>query len=42
MRYREEYSYGEIAKELKVTVRQVERYLANAKEALMKVDWEWD
>lgn len=42
MRYREEYSYGEIAKALKVTVRQVERYLANAKEALMTVDWEWD
>lgn len=41
MRYREEYSYEEIARELKVTVRQVERYLANAKKELMEVDWEW-
>src|SRR6185437_5825394 len=42
MRYREEFSYEEIARALKVTVRQVERYLANAKKELMEVDWKWD
>jgi RNA polymerase sigma factor (sigma-70 family) len=42
MCYREEYSYEEIAQELQVTKRQVERYLANAKKELMEVDWQWD
>jgi RNA polymerase sigma factor (sigma-70 family) len=42
MCYREEYSYAEIAKALKVTLRQVERYLANAKKELMEIDWDWD
>lgn len=42
MCYREEYSYEEIARELKVTIRQVKRYLANAKKELMEIDWQWD
>lgn len=42
MHYREGYSYEEIADRLEVSVRQVERYLANAKQAIMEIDWKWD
>jgi RNA polymerase sigma-70 factor (ECF subfamily) len=42
MFYREGYSYEEIAQQLKVTIRQVKRYLANAKKELMEIDWHWD
>jgi RNA polymerase sigma factor (sigma-70 family) len=42
MFYREGYSYEEIADQLKVSVRQVKRYLANAKEELTRIDWKWD
>jgi RNA polymerase sigma factor (sigma-70 family) len=42
MHYREGYSYEEIAERLKVSVRQVERYLANAKQEIMAIDWKWD
>jgi RNA polymerase sigma factor (sigma-70 family) len=41
MYYREGYTYEEIAERAKVSVRQVERYLANAKKELMDIDWEW-
>jgi RNA polymerase sigma factor (sigma-70 family) len=41
MYYREGHSYEEIAQRVKVSVRQVERYLANAKKELMDIDWEW-
>jgi RNA polymerase sigma factor (sigma-70 family) len=42
MHAREGYKYDEIAKRLKVSVYQVERYLASAKQAMMEIDWEWD
>jgi RNA polymerase sigma-19 factor, ECF subfamily len=42
MYYREGYSYEEIASRLRVSLRQVKRYIANAKKALMEVDWHWD
>jgi RNA polymerase sigma-70 factor (ECF subfamily) len=40
--YREGYSYEEIAARLKVSLRQVKRYIANAKKALLEADWHWD
>jgi RNA polymerase sigma factor (sigma-70 family) len=40
--YRDGLSYVEIGKELKLSIHQVERYLAHAKEQLMAIDWEWD
>jgi RNA polymerase sigma factor (sigma-70 family) len=42
MYYREGYSYDEIANQLKVSLRQVKRYIAHAKKALMQLDWDWD
>lgn len=42
MFYREGYKYDEIAARLKVSIDQVERYLARAKRELMAIDWEWD
>lgn len=39
MHARDGYKYEEIAARLKVSVHQVERYLASAKQALMEVDW---
>jgi len=42
MFYREGYKYEEIARRLKVSVDQVERYLARAKKELMAVDWGWE
>jgi RNA polymerase sigma factor (sigma-70 family) len=42
MFYREGYKYEEIAGRLKVSVDQVERYLAHAKRAIMAIDWGWD
>lgn len=42
MFYREGYSYEEIASQLRVSIRQVKRYLANAKQELMSIDWKWD
>jgi RNA polymerase sigma factor (sigma-70 family) len=40
--YRDGLSYVEIRRELKISIHQVERYLAHAKEQLMAIDWEWD
>jgi RNA polymerase sigma factor (sigma-70 family) len=40
--YRDGLSYVEIGQELKISIHQVERYLAHAKEQLMAIDWEWD
>jgi RNA polymerase sigma-19 factor, ECF subfamily len=42
MYYREGYSYEEIASQLKVSLRQVKRYIANAKKELMAIDWKWE
>jgi len=42
MHARDGYSYEEIAQRLKVSIHQVERYLANAKRELMAIDWGWD
>jgi RNA polymerase sigma factor (sigma-70 family) len=42
MFYREGYKYEEIAARLKVSLDQVERYLARAKKELMAIDWGWD
>jgi len=39
---REGYSYKEIAQRLEVSLDQVERYLASAKQQLMAIDWGWD
>lgn len=39
---REGYSYKEIAQRLSVSLDQVERYLASAKQQLMAVDWGWE
>jgi DNA-directed RNA polymerase specialized sigma24 family protein len=40
--YRDGRTYVEISHELKISVHQVERYLANAKEQFMAMDWKWD
>jgi RNA polymerase sigma-19 factor, ECF subfamily len=42
MFYRDGYSYDEIATTIKVSSRQVKRYIANAKEELLGLDWKWD
>lgn len=42
MFYREGYRYDEIASRLKVSLDQVERYLAHAKREIMAIDWGWD
>jgi DNA-directed RNA polymerase specialized sigma24 family protein len=42
MHAREGYKYDEIAERLKVSIHQVERYLASAKQELMAIDWGWD
>ena len=42
MYYREGYSYEEMAQRLTLSSRQVKRYLANAKQELMAMDWKWD
>jgi RNA polymerase sigma factor (sigma-70 family) len=42
MFYREGYSYEEIATRLKVSVRQVKRYIAAAKQEMMGIDWKWE
>jgi RNA polymerase sigma-19 factor, ECF subfamily len=39
---REGYSYKEIAQRLGVSLDQVERYLASAKQQLLAIDWVWD
>lgn len=38
---REGYTYKEIAQRLGVSLDQVERYLASAKQQLMAIDWQW-
>ena len=40
--YREGQSYEEIAATLSISVHKVERYLAEAKEALLSLDWKWE
>jgi RNA polymerase sigma-19 factor, ECF subfamily len=42
MFYRDGYSYEEIAVQLKASVRQVKRYIANAKVELVSIDWKWE
>jgi len=42
MFYRDGYKYEEVAARLKVSLDQVERYLAHAKRELMAIDWGWD
>jgi RNA polymerase sigma-70 factor (ECF subfamily) len=42
MHAREGYRYDEIAERLNVSIHQVERYLASAKQELMAIDWGWD
>jgi RNA polymerase sigma factor (sigma-70 family) len=42
MRYSYGYSYGEISEKLQISCHKVERYLAQAKEALVAIDWEWN
>jgi RNA polymerase sigma factor (sigma-70 family) len=42
MRYSYGYSYEEISGKLTLSWHQVERYLAQAKQSLMAVDWEWE
>jgi DNA-directed RNA polymerase specialized sigma24 family protein len=42
MHAREGYKYDEIAERLNVSIHQVERYLASAKQELMVIDWGWD
>jgi len=42
MHYREKYTREEIAARLKVSSRQVKRYLAAAKKEFMDVDWDLD
>jgi RNA polymerase sigma-70 factor (ECF subfamily) len=41
MRYSYGYSYEEISAKLGVSWYQVERYLTQAKQALLEIDWEW-
>ena len=40
--YREGYKYEEISAQLNISLDQVERYLARAKQQLLSVDWRWD
>jgi RNA polymerase sigma factor (sigma-70 family) len=42
MHAREGFSYEEIAARLNVSVHQVERYLASAKQQLLTIDWKWE
>lgn len=40
--YREGQSYEEIAVTLNISVHKVERYLAEAKEEILRLDWKWE
>jgi RNA polymerase sigma factor (sigma-70 family) len=42
MFYRDGYKYTEIAKEMRISIHRVERYLAEAKEAIAAIDWRAD
>jgi RNA polymerase sigma factor (sigma-70 family) len=42
MFYRDGYKYTEIAKELSISIHKVERYLAEAKEAITAIDWGYE
>ncbi len=42
MFYRDGYKYAEIAQKLSISIHQVERYLAEAKDAITAIDWELD
>jgi RNA polymerase sigma factor (sigma-70 family) len=42
MFYRDGYKYTEIAEALNISIHKVERYLAEAKDAIIAIDWELD
>jgi RNA polymerase sigma factor (sigma-70 family) len=42
MFYRDGYKYAEIAEALNISIHKVERYLAEAKDAITAIDWELD
>jgi RNA polymerase sigma factor (sigma-70 family) len=42
MFYRDGYKYAEIAQKLNISIHKVERYLAEAKDAITAIDWELD